>query len=90
VPPAVWIVLVVAVLVAIGALAWSIRRLAQRLGQLGSDLDELQRQLTPALHQLERDGDVTAAELAAINDRLEDRARAAATRRRRRWRPGPS
>lgn len=88
-PTAVLLVLILAVLVSIGALGWTIRLLVLRLTRLGRDLDHLRLELTPALQQLEADGEVTAAEIAAIGDRLEARARASATRRRRRWRPGP-
>jgi hypothetical protein len=90
VPSVVWLVLAAAVLLSIGALAWTVRTLARRLLRLGRDLDDLRLELTPALRQLEVDGEVTAAEVAAIGDRLDARARLAARRRRRRWRPGPS
>jgi hypothetical protein len=90
VPPVVWLVLAAAVLLSIGALAWTVRTLVRRLLRLGRDLDDLRLELTPALRQLEVDGEVTAAEVAAIGDRLDARARLAASRRRRRWRPGPT
>lgn len=89
-PPAVWFVLAVALLATAVALALAVRKLFRRLVLLGSDLHRLRGELTPALHQLQADGEVTANELAAIGDRLEERARRAATRSRRRWRPGPS
>ncbi len=89
-PLAVWLVLAAAVLASLLALGLTIRTLVQRLGQLGNDLDRLQRDLTPALHQLELDGQVTATEVRAIGDRIEERARSRAARRPRRWRPGPS
>jgi hypothetical protein len=81
VPPVVWLVLAAAVLLSIGALAWTVRTLARRLLRLGRDLDDLRLELTPALRQLEVDGEVTAAEVAAIGDRLDARARLAARRR---------
>jgi hypothetical protein len=90
VPIVVWWVLAAAVLLTFVALGLTIRTLVVRLGRLGRDLDRLHHDLTPALRQLEHDGQVTTAELAAIGDRLEERARLAAGRRRRRWRPGPS
>jgi hypothetical protein len=90
VPLAVTLLLVTVVLLSIAALAWAVRLLVLRLGRLGRDLDHLRHELTPALQRIEADGEVTAAELTAIGDRLEARARAATTRRRRRWRPGPS
>ncbi|WP_052667522.1 hypothetical protein [Nitriliruptor alkaliphilus] len=89
-PTVVWPLLGVLVLVTMVALVLSVRTLVRRLGRLAGDLDDLQRELTPALRQLEVDGEVTATELAAIGDRLDERARLAATRRKRRWRPGPS
>jgi hypothetical protein len=90
VPPVVWLVLAAAVLLSIGALAWTVRTLVRRLLRLGRDLDDLRLELTPALRQLEVDGEVTAAEVAAIGDRLDARVRLAASRRRRRWRPVPT
>lgn len=88
-PLAVRVLLILLVLVTMGVLAWTVRLLVRRLGRLGSDLDRLRRELDPALRQLQLDADVTTAELAAIGDRLEARAAAAAARPRRRWRPGP-
>jgi hypothetical protein len=75
------------VLVTVAAVVWTVRILVARLGTLGGDLDRLQRELTPALQQLEADSAVTTTELAALGDRLEARARADLTRRPRRWRP---
>lgn len=89
-PLAVRVLLILLVLTSMGVLAWTVRLLVRRLGRLGSDLDRLRLELDPALRQVKLDADVTATELAAIGDRLEARARAAAARPRRRWRPGPS
>lgn len=89
-PTLVWPLLGALVLLTMVALVFAVRTLVRRLGRLAGDLDDLQRELTPALRQLEADGEVTAAELAAIGDRLDERARLTAARRRRRWRPDPS
>lgn len=89
-PFAAGLLLTLLVLLSIGALAWTVRLLVHRLGRLGADLDRLRLELDPALRQVQLDAEVTATELAAIGDRLEARARAAAARPRRRWRPGPS
>jgi hypothetical protein len=75
------------VLVTVAAVVWTVRLLVARLRTLGGDLDRLQRELTPALQQLEADSAVTTTELAALGDRLEARSRAAVTREKRRWRP---
>jgi hypothetical protein len=77
------------VLATVLAIVWTVRLLVGRLRTLGGDLDRLQRELTPALQQLEADSAVTTAEVAAIGDRLEARAQAQLTRPRRRWRPRP-
>jgi hypothetical protein len=90
VPFAAGLLLTLLVLASIAGLAWAVRILVRRLGQLGADLDRLRLEVDPALRQLEADAAVTTTELAAIGDRLEARARAAAARPRRRWRPGPS
>lgn len=71
------------------ALVWTVRLLVGRLRTLGGDLDRLQRELTPALRQLEADGAVTSAEVAAIGDRIEARAQVQLARPKRRWRPRP-
>lgn len=89
-PFAAGLLLTLLVLASIAGLAWAVRLLVRRLGQLGADLDRLRLEVDPALRQLEADAAVTTTELAAIGDRLEARARAAAARPRRRWRPGPS
>jgi hypothetical protein len=73
--------------VTVAAVVWTVRVLVARLRTLGGDLDRLQRELTPALRQLEADSAVTATELAALGDRLEARSDLAMVRRRRRWRP---
>jgi hypothetical protein len=88
VPLVVRLLLTLLVLGSVGLLGWTVRLLVLRLRRLGTDLDRLRLELNPALHQIERDAEVTTTELAAIGDRLEARARAAAARPRRRWRPG--
>ncbi|MEX1177882.1 MAG: hypothetical protein WEB09_05430 [Nitriliruptor sp.] len=74
-------------LATVGAVVWTVRALVGRLGQLGGDLDRLQRELTPALRELEAGSEVTSTELAAVSDRLEARRRVSSARSRRRWRP---
>jgi hypothetical protein len=83
------LVLVLAVLATLGALGWTVRVLVGRLRTLGGDLDRLQRDLVPALEDLQRDADVTRAELDGLGDRLEDWSDVRARRPRRRWRPPP-
>jgi hypothetical protein len=73
--------------VTVAAVVWTVRVLVARLRTLGGDLERLQRELTPALQQLEADSAVTSTELAALGDRLEARSQAAVARRPRRWRP---
>jgi hypothetical protein len=72
--------------VTVAAVVWTVRVLVARLRTLGGDLERLQRELTPALQQLEAGSAVTTTELAALGDRLEARSQAVVARRRRRWR----
>ncbi len=56
-----------------------VRALVARMRRLGADLDRLQRELTPALQQLQADAAVTSTELAALGDQLEERSVARVT-----------
>lgn len=89
-PVPVVVALLGAAVVTLVALVWIVRRLVVRLLRLGRDLEHLQRDLTPALADLQRDVEVTGTELAALGDHLEESARVRAARPRRRWRPPPA
>lgn len=88
-PLPVVLVLAVAVLTTVGALTWTVRLLAGRLGALGADLERLERDLTPALERLQQDAAVTGTELHELGDRLDRWRTAQRARRPRRWRPPP-
>ena len=79
--PVVLLILAVGVLTVV-SLVVVITRLVRRLGRLAHDLDDLQRDLTPALERLQRDGEVTEAELGRVGDRLEELRAARESRRR--------
>jgi predicted PurR-regulated permease PerM len=79
--PVVLVVLAVGVLTVV-SLVVVIVRLVRRLGRLAHDLDDLQRDLTPALEQLQRDGEITEAELNRVGDRLDQLRATRAARRR--------
>lgn len=81
-PLPVVLLLVVAAAAASVALVVTVVQLVRRLAQLVHDLDGLQRELTPALERLQRDGEVTGAELGRVGDQL-DRLRASRAARRR-------